>query len=95
MTDHLCHCLEGKGKKIIKREEESVGLEYTLNNDHFSTPESKEVMVEDRNEFCRCGVKDDPIIISNDVPVENEIPVRIQVEYPPPANYVVPCLVSH
>ena len=57
--------------------------------------ESREVMVENRNESYRCGVEGHPIIISNDVPMENKLPIRIQVELPLPEDCAIPHLVSH
>ena len=36
---------------------------------------SREAILEDGNESCGCGVEEHPIIFSNDILIENEVPI--------------------
>ena len=36
---------------------------------------SREAILEDGNESCGCGAEEHPIIVSNDILIENEVPI--------------------
>ena len=104
MQDCLCHCTEGKGKgrveeevKIEDVEENSMGLEYASSNNYYSPQVAGELHliedVPDRGvEGCCAKEPVEVIEISDskvDTIVENEVPIRIQVECSPPQDRVV------
>ena len=104
MQDCLCCCAEGKGKgraegevKIEDVEENSMGLEYASSDDYYSPQVVGELrLIEDVPD---CGVGgcclEEPVEVIEisdseaDTIVENEVPIRIQVERSPPQDRVV------